>query len=83
MKCFFCKADLEEKLTNVKMDIDGGIIIIKNVPSLVCTQCGEVSYTTAVMRKLQVLTASLTARSEALLSQPEITLLNYELKKAA
>ena len=44
MKCFMCKGELEDKLTNFMLDLGTCIIIVKNVPSQVCTQCGEVSY---------------------------------------
>ena len=42
MKCFKCKGTMISKNANYILDLDGSIIIIKNVPSLVCDQCGEV-----------------------------------------
>lgn len=44
MNCFMCKGKLEEKNTTFMVELDNCIIIIKNVPSLVCEQCGEVLY---------------------------------------
>ena len=44
MKCFLCKGDLQEQTTNFMIDVDNCFIIVKNVPSRVCSQCGEVSY---------------------------------------
>lgn len=48
MNCFMCKGKLEEKNTTFMVELDNCIIIIKNVPSLVCEQCGEVSYSNEV-----------------------------------
>lgn len=53
MKCFLCKGQLEERLTNFMIDVDNCFIIVKNVPSQVCSQCGEVSYSDEVSAKLE------------------------------
>ncbi len=53
MKCFLCKGQLEERLTNFMIDVDNCFIIVKNVPSQVCGQCGEVSYSDEVTAKLE------------------------------
>ena len=44
-----CKGKLENKNTTFMVELDNCIIIIiKNVPSQVCKQCGEVSYSKEV-----------------------------------
>lgn len=48
-----CKGTLEDKNTNFIADFDDCIIIIKNVPSQVCTQCGEVSYSYEISKQLE------------------------------
>ena len=53
MNCLYCKGTLEEKLTNYIADFGDNIIIIRNVPTLVCTQCGEKSYSYNVSLRLQ------------------------------
>jgi len=53
MKCFMCKGEMLNKNTNYILDLDGSIIIVKNVPSLVCEQCGEVFYENDVMKKIE------------------------------
>ncbi len=53
MKCFYCKGELEEKLTTFMVEIDTGIVIVKNVPSLVCKQCGEASYDSKTAKRLE------------------------------
>lgn len=41
MNCFMCKGHLEDGFVNHIVDTNGKIIILKNVPAKVCTQCGE------------------------------------------
>lgn len=53
MNCFMCKGRLEDQLTTFMIDLNSCIIIIKNVPSQVCSQCGEVSYNNEIAHKLE------------------------------
>ena len=53
MTCFFCKGQIEEKPASFMAEVDGRIVVIKNVPSQVCRQCGEVSYSRAVALALE------------------------------
>jgi hypothetical protein len=48
-----CKGTTEDRLTNFIADLGNCIIIVKGVPSQVCTQCGEVSYSNDVAEQLQ------------------------------
>ncbi|WP_307761225.1 YgiT-type zinc finger protein [uncultured Phascolarctobacterium sp.] len=57
--CFMCKGSLEDKTTTFMADLGSCIVIIKNVPSQVCTQCGEVSYTDEVAAELERISNSL------------------------
>ena len=41
MDCFLCKGNLQERKVNYVVDLENTIIIIKGVPTKVCTQCGE------------------------------------------
>lgn len=53
MSCFMCKGQLEKKETTFMVEIDGRIVIVKNVPSYVCCQCGETSYDNEVTKRLE------------------------------
>jgi YgiT-type zinc finger domain-containing protein len=53
MTCFRCKGDTEEKYKTHAVTLDKCVIIIKNVPALVCSQCGEVYFTDTVMQRLE------------------------------
>ena len=55
MNCFMCKGSLEDKITSFMTDLDNRYFIVKNVPSQVCRQCGEVSYTHEVAKHLEKL----------------------------
>ena len=59
MKCFVCKGSLENKLTNFIADMGKCIIIVKEVPSQICTQCGEVSYINEVAERLEQIVSKL------------------------
>ncbi len=51
--CFICQGDMEERLTTFSVEVNNTVIIVKNVPSLVCTQCGDVSYSSQVAHRLE------------------------------
>ena len=54
MRCLYCKGSLEDRQTNFIVDLGECIMIIKNVPSQVCSQCGEASYSNEVAKKLEI-----------------------------
>lgn len=41
MKCVFCRSNLVPGRVNHIVDLEGHIIIIKEVPANICKQCGE------------------------------------------
>ena len=52
MRCVMCKGNtIETKRTFIQEDEQ--CIIIKNVPAIVCSQCGEVYYHDAIAEKLE------------------------------
>jgi YgiT-type zinc finger domain-containing protein len=53
MRCFFCKGDLLESATTHVADLGKSVIIIRNVPCLKCSQCGETSYIGTVVKRLE------------------------------
>ena len=53
MTCFMFKGDMEEKKTTFMVDLGNCIVIVKDVPSHVCRQCGEISYSDAVSARLE------------------------------
>jgi YgiT-type zinc finger domain-containing protein len=82
MDCFFCKGELEEKETIFTAAFDECVVIIKNVPSLVCKQCGEVVHSDVVSRRLEEMIASIKAVEQACQQVTEITVVQYSDKAA-
>ncbi|GHU95715.1 hypothetical protein FACS189479_09350 [Spirochaetia bacterium] len=78
MDCFFCKGELEEKETVFTAAFDECVVIIKNVPSLVCTQCGEVVHSDTVSRRLEQIITSI----KTVVQSAEITVVHYSDKVA-
>lgn len=76
MDCFFCKGDLENELTTFMVDLDNGIIIVKGVPSQVCSQCGETSYSGEVAGQLEKIVNSMRN------AITEVAIVNYSDKVA-
>lgn len=76
MKCFLCKGTARDALTTFMVDLGNCIVIVKNVPSQVCGQCGEVSYSTGVTKELERIVDSMRA------AIAEIAVINYPGKVA-
>ena len=53
MTCFRCKGDTGNKHVKHAVTLDQSVIIVKNVPALVCMQCGEVYFVDETMSRLE------------------------------
>jgi YgiT-type zinc finger domain-containing protein len=40
-RCYFCGGRLENKSATIPFVMNGSVVVIKNVPAQVCTQCSE------------------------------------------
>ena len=60
MICFMCKGSVQDGFSNFTADTGRCVVIIKNVPSSVCNQCGEVSYNEETAKRLEEIVRSLT-----------------------
>lgn len=52
MICFLCKGTLEKKNTTFKVEMDGQVKTVKDVPSYVCSKCGQISYSDEVAKQI-------------------------------
>jgi len=77
MICFMCKGTVQNGLSVFTADLDGCVVVIKNVPSGVCGQCGEASYSDDVARRLEQIVQSVTQSAAA-----EIAVVCYSEKAA-
>jgi YgiT-type zinc finger domain-containing protein len=77
MTCFLCKGSVREGFSTFTADMGGCIVVIKNVPSRVCGQCGEASYSDEVAQRLEQIVHSLMDSASA-----EIAVVSYSEKAA-
>jgi YgiT-type zinc finger domain-containing protein len=77
MKCIICKGSLEDQNTTFMVDLAGCIVIVKHVPSQVCAQCGETSYSHEVATHLEQIVNAVRAAAFT-----EIAVVNYGEKVA-
>ena len=40
MTCFYCKGEMREGATVFTVQLETCLVVVKNVPSLECSQCG-------------------------------------------
>jgi len=59
--CFYCKGEMESSHNTHFSELDNCMVIIKNVPCLKCSQCGEVVYTMTMVEKLEKIFESVKA----------------------
>jgi YgiT-type zinc finger domain-containing protein len=72
-----CKGNVKDGFSTFTADMGNCIVVIKNVPSHVCGQCGEASYNDEVARRLEQIVHSLTDSASA-----EIAVVSYSEKAA-
>ena len=77
MICFMCKGAALEGFSTFTADMKGCIVVIKNVPSQICSQCGETSYTDDVAKRLEEIVQSIIASVST-----EVAVINYSEKAA-
>ena len=53
LNCRVCGGDIEERLITHVAEYKGRVVIIRNVPAEVCTQCGERLFTPETVDKIQ------------------------------
>jgi YgiT-type zinc finger domain-containing protein len=77
MICFMCKGSVQEGFSTFTADMGSCIVVIKNVPSRVCGQCGESSYSDETARRLEQIVWSIMGSAGA-----EIAVVSYSEKAA-
>ncbi len=76
MNCFLCKATLSNGFANHVIDYNGHIIVVKKVPAMVCSQCGEYYIEHDITLKLEKIV------EDAKISRAEVTIINFQDKAA-
>lgn len=52
-KCPLCGGDKKEGHTTYSVDLDFGVVVVRDVPAKVCSQCGEEWIDAEVARRLE------------------------------
>jgi len=77
MTCFMCKGTVRDGFSTFTTDMGGHVVVIKNVPSVICDQCGETSYNGEVAQRLEQIVKDITGTVSA-----EIAVVSYSEKAA-
>ncbi|MDR1540866.1 MAG: YgiT-type zinc finger protein [Clostridiales bacterium] len=59
MTCCFCNGEMGEKKLAYMAELEDCLMLVKNVPSMECSICGEVSYDNSTMARLGVIADSI------------------------
>lgn len=51
-RCYFCGGKLKAQRATIPFVMNGSVVVIKNVPALVCTQCGEAIMDSPIARRV-------------------------------
>jgi len=51
--CAICGGDLESGRTSFTVDYTSGLVVVRDVPALVCSQCGESWIQDGIAEKLE------------------------------
>ncbi len=51
-RCYFCGGRLEFQITMLPFIVGNSVVVIKNIPAEVCTQCGEAVLSSDVAKEV-------------------------------
>lgn len=71
MKCMKCGGDACKSTTSEAIEMEFGLLVIRNIPCFKCKECDEVFYTGDVVQKIE----AITERVKTLMQ--EITIIDY------
>ena len=60
MICFMCKGTMNDGFSTFTVEMGKCIVIVKNVPSQICGQCGDTTYNSETAKRLEEIVRSLT-----------------------
>ncbi|MCL2599964.1 MAG: type II toxin-antitoxin system MqsA family antitoxin [Treponema sp.] len=77
MTCFMCKGTVRDGISTFTVDMGKCVVVVKNVPSYACDQCGDVCYNTETSKRLDEIVRSLAEEASA-----EVALASYTERAA-
>ena len=58
MKCIRCGHETYESTTTEAIELEGGVLVIRNIPCYKCETCDEIHFRGNVVKKLEEIIAS-------------------------
>jgi len=77
MTCFVCKETVKDGFTTFSVDMGRCVIIIKNVPALICEQCGDTCYNDETSGRLEEIMDSIMQKASS-----DVAVVSYSEKAA-
>lgn len=71
MKCMKCRNDAYASTTSEAIEMDFGLLVIRNIPCYKCKECDEIFYTGDVVQKIERITEMVKQLMQ------EITVIDY------
>ena len=56
MKCIRCGQELYLSKTTEAIELEGGVLVIRNIPCYKCDECGEIHFTGDVVQQIEKIT---------------------------
>lgn len=53
MRCYRCGGAVEGREVRFSLETDRGLVLVDGVPANVCVQCGEQTFSSAVVQRLE------------------------------
>lgn len=75
-KCYFCNGDIEKKSVDFEFWWESDLVVFKDVPAMVCQQCGEKYFHSKVSKKMKEL-AQKAVRKEIRYRDLTVPLISY------
>lgn len=72
MKCMRCGNDIFESTTSEAIEMDFGLLVIRNIPCYKCEKCDEIFYTGDIVLKLEEITEKVKQLEQ------EVTIIDYQ-----
>ena len=72
MKCIRCGQELYLSKTTEAIELEGGVLVIRNIPCYKCDECGEIHFTGDVVQQIEKITKQVEMQLQ------EVTILEYE-----
>ncbi|MCR5775977.1 MAG: YgiT-type zinc finger protein [Lachnospiraceae bacterium] len=72
MKCMKCRKEIFKSRTTEAIELEFGVLVIRNIPCYKCVECDEIFYTGDVAQKIEEIT------ERVKLFIQEITVVDYE-----